>query len=62
VRNSDSHEIADCRSDKGTTELGAIIGEMPVIGGWFNDRKGCHPGTLKNFLDYISEWVDSLES
>jgi NACHT domain len=45
------------------TELGAIIGENPVLGGWrFDDRKGCQQGTRKDFLDHIVKWVENPES
>ena len=51
------------RPDRENTELCAIIGELPLIGGWrFNDRKGCHPGTRKYFLDHIIEWVETPDS
>jgi NACHT domain len=33
------------------------------MGGWrFNDRKGCYPGTRKDFLDHIVEWVENPKS
>jgi hypothetical protein len=43
--------------------LGAIIGEGHFLGGWrFDDRKGCHRGTRKDFLDHIVKWVENSES
>ena len=63
MRHSDSFEIIDRRSDKTNTELGAIIGENLFLGGWrFDDRKGCHQGTRKDFLDHIVKWVENSES
>jgi NACHT domain len=53
----------DRRSDKGHTELGAIIRELPHKGGWrFGDDKRCLPGTREDFLDYIVDWVNNPES
>jgi NACHT domain len=63
VRSPDIDEIIDSRSDEGDTKLSVIIGEMPFRGGWrFDDRKGCLPGTRKDFLDYVVEWVENPES
>jgi NACHT domain len=63
VRHSDSHKVIDHPFDKSETELSAIIGKRPVLGGWrFDDRKGCHPGTRKHFLDHIIKWVKNPKS
>jgi NACHT domain len=55
--------LSDRRSDKASAELSVIVGETPFLGGWrFGDRKGCHPGTRKYFLDHIVEWIENPES
>ena len=63
MRHSDSHKVIDHRFDKSKTELSAIIGKSPVLGGWrFDDRKGCHPETREQFLEHIIKWVYNRES
>jgi NACHT domain len=43
--------------------LDAKIREMPYKGGWrFGDDKRCLPGTRKDFLEYISKWIENPES
>jgi AAA ATPase domain len=43
--------------------LDAKIRELPHKGGWrFGDEKRCLPGTRKDFLDYILNWVENPNS
>jgi AAA ATPase domain len=63
VRNSDSHNSSDRRCNKGNTEMGAIIRELPYKGGWrFGDEKRCLPGTREDFLDHITKWIENPKS
>jgi NACHT domain len=63
VRHHDGHKAIDLRFNKSKIELNAIIGEIPLLGGWrFTDRQGCYRDTRKHFLDHIVEWVKNPES
>jgi AAA ATPase domain len=43
--------------------LDAKIRELPHKGGWrFGDEKRCLPGTRKDFLDHILNWIENPDS